>query len=154
MPSAVVKRKPTGLLGPGASQRAIRPATKPMMMIQRMPIDYLLSSGPAAGFLLARDPAFRCEGIDGARKMLFQFGEDAISGYAGPLRQSVERIGPDGLLEIFRRDGTVRTRAYPGLGNLTLAGLLKLLDQLTEAAAQDAAGSAAGNHLFQSGQPI
>ena len=87
-------------------------------------------------------------------RLLFQFGEDAISRYAGTLRQRVERIGPDGLLEIFRRDGTVRTRSYPGLRNLTLAGLLKFLDQLTKAAAQDAASAAAGNHLFQSGQPV
>jgi len=93
--------------------------------------------------LLARDPAIRCEGIDGARQMLFQFGEDAIARYTGSLRKSVERIGPNGLLEIFRRHRTVRTRPYPGLRNLTLARLLKILDQLTEASAQDAAGPAA-----------
>ena len=77
--------------------------------------------------MLAGDPAFRCERIDGARQLLFQFGEDAISRYAGTLRQRVECVGPDGLLEIFRRDGTVRTCSYPGLRNLTLAGLLNFL---------------------------
>ena len=86
--------------------------------------------------------------------MLFQFGEDAISGYAGPLRQSVERIRPDGLLEIFRGNGTVRTRFYPGLSHLTLAGLLKFLEQFTKAATQDATRAAPGNHLFQTGQPV
>jgi hypothetical protein len=80
--------------------------------------------------------------------MLFQFGEDAISGYAGPLRQSVERIRPNGLFEIFWRNGTVRTRPYPGLSNLTLAGLLKFLYQLTKASAQDAPGPATGYHLL------
>src|SRR5437016_2215209 len=74
--------------------------------------------------------------------MLFQFGEDAIARYAGPLRKSVERIGPNGFLEVFRRHRTVRTRPYPGLRNLTLAGLLKFLDQLTKASAQDASCSA------------
>jgi len=34
------------------------------------------------------------------------------------------------------------------LRNLTLAGLLKFLDQLTKAAAQDATGAPALNHLF------
>jgi hypothetical protein len=80
--------------------------------------------------------------------MLFQFGEDAIARYASSLRKSVERIGPDGLLEIFRRHGTVRTRSYPGLSNLILAGLLKFLYQLTKASAQDASGPASGYHLF------
>src|SRR5262245_29475153 len=36
MPSTVVRMKPVGLLGPGASRRAITPAMKPTMMIQRM----------------------------------------------------------------------------------------------------------------------
>src|SRR5262245_26962326 len=36
MPSAVVRMKPLGSFGPGESTRAIRPATKPIMMIQMM----------------------------------------------------------------------------------------------------------------------
>src|SRR5436189_4217531 len=36
MPSTVVNTNPEGLLGPGASSRAINPAIKPMMMIQSM----------------------------------------------------------------------------------------------------------------------
>ena len=59
--------------------------------------------------------------------MLFQFSEDAIARYAGTLRKSVERIRPDGLLEIFRGNGTVRTRSYPRMRNLTLARLLTSL---------------------------
>ena len=38
MPSTVVRMKPVGVFGPGDSQRAIRPATKPMTMIQMMPL--------------------------------------------------------------------------------------------------------------------
>jgi hypothetical protein len=36
IPSTVVRMKPFGSFGPGESTRAIRPATKPMMMIQMM----------------------------------------------------------------------------------------------------------------------
>src|ERR1700722_8519662 len=36
IPSRVVRIKPAGLFGPGASMRAIMPATKPIMMIQIM----------------------------------------------------------------------------------------------------------------------
>ena len=36
IPSAVVRMKPLGSFGPGETTRAIRPAMKPMMMIQMM----------------------------------------------------------------------------------------------------------------------
>jgi hypothetical protein len=36
IPSAVVRIKPLGSFGPGESTRAIRPAMKPMMIIQMM----------------------------------------------------------------------------------------------------------------------
>jgi hypothetical protein len=38
MPITVVRMKPLGLLGPGESNRAMMPATKPTMMIQMMPL--------------------------------------------------------------------------------------------------------------------
>src|SRR4030095_6134387 len=38
IPSTVVRMNPPGLFGPGESSRAIIPATKPTMMIQRMPL--------------------------------------------------------------------------------------------------------------------
>src|SRR5258705_12667375 len=45
IPSTVVRMNPPGLFGPGESNRAIIPATKPTMMIQRMPlIAVILSS--------------------------------------------------------------------------------------------------------------
>jgi hypothetical protein len=36
IPSAVVRMKPLGSFGPGESTRAIRPAMKPIMIIQMM----------------------------------------------------------------------------------------------------------------------
>src|SRR5205085_4948833 len=36
MPRSVVRIKPAGLFGPGANKRAMMPATKPMMITQRM----------------------------------------------------------------------------------------------------------------------
>jgi hypothetical protein len=37
---------PDGLFGPGASQRAIKPAINPMMMVQMKPMAYLVPALP------------------------------------------------------------------------------------------------------------
>ena len=58
MPSTVVRMKPVGVFGPGDSQRAIRPATKPTKMIQMMPLMTVASArsaGDAPGY--RRKPA-------------------------------------------------------------------------------------------------
>src|SRR5215813_7069352 len=53
IPSTVVRRKPLGSFGPGESTRAIRPAMKPITMIQMMfdtstSLDYDLSLPPTS----------------------------------------------------------------------------------------------------------
>jgi hypothetical protein len=52
IPSTVVRRKPLGSFGPGESTRAIRPAMKPITMIQMMfdtsTSDYELSLPPTS----------------------------------------------------------------------------------------------------------
>src|SRR3954453_4925599 len=85
IPSTVVKIKPLGLFGPGDSSRASIPATKPTMMIQRMPLMVcrpFLASGhvargqrspqskPVGNFVFVRKPAIRRQVIDGLGQIL------------------------------------------------------------------------------------
>src|SRR5450432_1942128 len=78
MPSMVVSMNPLGLFGPGDSNRAIIPATKPTMMIQRMPLMSVVLlvqkfrdplarrplSKPARQFAFGRQPPVRRQVID------------------------------------------------------------------------------------------
>src|ERR1700736_3624674 len=85
MPSTVVRRNPLGLFGPGESSRAMMPATKPTMMIQRMPlmVDVLFiknglrtngfqcdASNLARDFVLRRQTPFRRQMVDHIRQVL------------------------------------------------------------------------------------
>src|SRR5436309_5581967 len=85
MPSTVVKIKPLGLFGPGDSNRASIPATKPTMMTQRMPLMVcrpFLESGhlargqrcsqlkPVGYFVFVWQPAIRRQVIDGLGQVL------------------------------------------------------------------------------------
>src|SRR5215467_4055124 len=86
MPRTVVSMKPWGVLGPGETQRAIIPATKPITIVQRMPMprSYLSqrerSADEAArsdrvhprahalkqalGLLFSRHASMRCQLVD------------------------------------------------------------------------------------------
>src|ERR1700730_17743986 len=89
MPSTVVRTNPLGLLGPGESSRAMIPATKPTMMIQRMPLMVVVPfwkkqgrkkagdgrSDPAGQFAFGRQPSVRRQMVDHTRQMLAEAGE-------------------------------------------------------------------------------
>src|SRR5947209_12583866 len=62
----------------------------------------------------------------------------------------VDLIGAQRLGEIIGCNLLVRAGTDPGIGDLAMAVLLELLDQVTEAAAQDASGRAAGEQAPQS----
>src|SRR5258708_21319612 len=81
IPSTVGRMNPVGLFGPGDSNRAMIPAMKPTMMIQRMPLMVVVlslkrqsfkkpASDPARQFGFARQPPVRRQMIDHVGQIL------------------------------------------------------------------------------------
>src|ERR1700730_3961312 len=98
MPSTVVRRNPLGLFGPGESSRAMMPATKPTMMIQRMPLmlDVLFikngvrtnglrreASKLARHFAFGRQTPFRRQMVDHIRQLLAEAGKQFLARHSG-----------------------------------------------------------------------
>src|SRR5436309_572392 len=90
MPSTVVRMNPLGLFGPGDSNRAMIPATKPTMMIQRMPLMVVVlrlksqsfkkpASNPARQFAFARQPPIRRQMIDHVGEILAKALEQFVA---------------------------------------------------------------------------
>src|SRR6266403_5360631 len=90
MPSTVVRMKPLGLFGPGDSNRAMIPATKPTMMTQRMPLISVvlllknrgsksLASNPARQFVFGRQPSIRRQVVDDIGQIPAEAGEQIVA---------------------------------------------------------------------------
>src|ERR1700704_5103721 len=90
MPRMVVRINPDGLFGPGDSSRAIIPATKPTMMIQRMPLISVvllpknrdsksLALNPARQFAIGRQPSVRRQVVDDVGQILAEAGEQVVA---------------------------------------------------------------------------
>jgi hypothetical protein len=85
----------------------------------------------AAEAASGRQPALRRVLIDGVGQILRQTGKDVFTGQARLLRQGVQNVRSDSLLELLGSDLFVRSGANPRIGNFTVAVLLEPLDQLT-----------------------
>src|ERR1700750_2276655 len=93
MPSTVVRMNPLGLFGPGDSNRAMIPATKPTTMTQRMPLMSLsfvqnarfrwLASDPARQFLFGRQSPFGRQMVDHAGQILAEAGQQVVAQQPG-----------------------------------------------------------------------
>src|SRR4030081_1207037 len=106
IPRMVVRMNPVGSLSPGMMNLAMIPATKPMMMVQRIPI---------GKFLSIRDAAVGGVFIDRGRQFARQPGEEFVLGQTGLFFQRSQNIGPDGLLHFRRRNLFIRAVIDPGL---------------------------------------
>src|SRR3954471_2542714 len=137
IPRMVVRMNPVGSLSPGMMNLAMTPATKPMMMVQRIPI---------RKFLSVRDAALGGVFIDRGRQLARQAGEQFVLGQTGLFFQRGQNIRPDRLLQLWRRTLLVGAVIDPGLCRVAVAVLLEVLQQLAQAAAQKAAGAAAAQH--------
>src|SRR3954452_13060570 len=95
--------------------------------------------------------------VDRVGKLARQAGEALLPRPPRLLRQGIPRIGTDRTLQLGWPHRPVRTVPDPGIGGLGLAALLETVDQLAEAAAQNAARVRAAQiiaELFQhAGQP-
>src|SRR5487761_2790619 len=119
MPSAVVRRNPLGLFGPGESSRAIIPATKPTIMMCIIPVVPLKKSSkrwmlaglskPARQFALGRQPSVRRQMIDHLGQMLAEAIEQFVARQAALRHQAVDLIGAERAGEIAGRNRLVRT---------------------------------------------
>src|SRR6476469_5942723 len=132
MPSTVVRMKPLGLFGPGESRRAIIPAIKPTMMIQRMPLMAVAlsnvlggnaarrntrravsASKPAGQFSVVRQPSVRRQMIDHIGQILAEPLEQVIARQPALRRQRVDLVGAERAGEIARRNLLVGAVADP-----------------------------------------
>src|SRR6266566_3387544 len=112
IPSTVVRMNPPGLFGPGESSRAIIPATKPTMMIQRMPLISVVlpskkadavrskrgqhagpNSNPSRQFAFGRQPPVRRQVIDHLGQLLAEALEQFVARQAALRSQGIELIG-------------------------------------------------------------
>src|SRR3954470_7633265 len=151
MPSTVVSRNPDGVLGPGATIRAMMPATKPTRMIQRMPMraSWRLVTGTIRShhtrhLVRSRHAALRRHVIDHRRQLSTQFRQQVIARHAGMLGQRVDRVIAKCLLQIVGRDRLVLSGRHPRMRFVAVAGLFELLEQIAETAAEQATGGTPG----------
>ena len=85
----------------------------------------------------------RRELIDQIRKVHTKAVEQLGATYAGLLRNMVERLAAERVLEIPRRNLLILPTADPGLRNIAMSMLLQVLDQVAETSAEHVAGSSA-----------
>src|ERR1700688_396232 len=110
MPSTVVRMNPLGLFGPGDSSRAMIPARKPTMTIQRMPLmiavlflkkqglKYLKLIGfsrisllkAPRYFVFGRQPSVRRQMVDHVGQMLAEAREQFVARQAALRHQTVD----------------------------------------------------------------
>src|SRR3978361_736326 len=133
IPRMVVRMNPVGSLFAGMMNLAMMPATKPMMMVQRMPI---------GKFLSVRDTAVGGVFVDRGGQFARQPGEQLLLRQTGLFFQRGQNIGPDRLLHFRRRNLFIRAAIDPGLCRVAVAVLLEVLQQLAAPAAQKAADDA------------
>src|ERR1700730_1047304 len=121
MPSTVVRRNPLGLFGPGESSRAMMPATKPTIMIQRMPLMAVVlslenaccPSEPACQFAFGRQASIRRQVVDHLGQLLTEAAKQFLARQAALRHQVVDLIGAECVGEIARRNLIVWTLAHP-----------------------------------------
>src|SRR3954454_15442673 len=131
MPRMVVRMKPLGLFGPGASQRAMRPAMKPTTMIHNKPP------------MLGRQPSVRRQMVDHLRQILAEAREQLVTRQAALGGQALDLVGAERIGEIAWSDRLVLALADPGIGSIAMTAVLKLVEEIAEPAAEHAAGRAA-----------
>src|SRR5664279_5799095 len=124
MPSTVVRMNPPGLLGPGDSSRAIIPATKPTMMIQRMPLISVvllpkkprfkrLELDPSRQFVFGRQPSVRRQMVDDIGQILAETVEQVVARQPALRGERVDLVGAERIGEIAGGNRFVGARAYP-----------------------------------------
>ena len=82
--------------------------------------------------------------VDRFRELAGEAGEKLLARQACLLRQRVQHVGTDRLLQSRRVDRLIRALPDPRLRGFTLSGLREALEKLTEAAAEETAGADAG----------
>src|SRR5450830_1652495 len=118
MPSTVVRMNPLGLFGPGDSNRAMIPATKPTIIMCNIAVVLFsnkrrstsrcwLASDPARQFAFGRQPSVRRQVVDDIGQMLAEAGEQFVARQAALRGKRVELVGAQGAAEIVGRDGLV-----------------------------------------------
>ena len=144
MPSAVVSRKPVGLLGPARQQASDDAGDEadehdPQNAHDRPLLDAVPASRRRGSFRrrVGRRPCGR-ELIDDLGQLLAEARQQFLARQAGLRRQEVDLLGRQHLAEVGRRDRLVLAGADPRLGDVALAGILELLEQVAQPAAQDA----------------
>src|SRR3954453_19586689 len=151
MLGVVVRMKPLGLFGPGASQRAMRPATKPTTMIHNRPpmlmsvLPFLNASirfrlNSARDLVLGRQPSVRRQMVDHLRQILAEAGEQFVARQPALGGQAFDLVGAERIGEIAGRDRLVLALADPGIRGLAVAALLELVQEIATPAAQHAPG--------------
>ena len=100
-------------------------------------------------FLVAQHSTVGSEGVDHARQMGAEPGEQLAALHAAVPGQLVQRIGPERARDIGLRDRLVRAASDPGIDDVALAALLQLLEQIAEPAIEDGAGSSAAENASQ-----
>src|SRR6266478_4045022 len=129
MPSTVVRMNRLGLFGPGESNRAIIPATKPTMITQIMPLMAVVllqksrlandeprgdsaarfaASDPARQFAFGRQPSVRRRMIDDVGQVLAEAAQQFVTRQPALRRQIIDLIGAERLGEIAGRNRFVR----------------------------------------------
>src|SRR5580693_8155570 len=161
MPSAVVRRKPAGLLGPGASSRAMTPATKPTNTIHRIPMICLWldpvvgASNDPVHFVGCRQATLGGENIDRLGQLFAEAGQQLLARQSRARHQEVDLFGRQDLAEVGRCDGLILAGADPGLGDVFLARTLELLEQVAQPACQEPAEAArSGTHAVSSAEAL
>ena len=89
---------------------------------------------------LGRNSAIRRVAVSGLREVTGEARQQLLPGQAGALRQGRQHDGPDGQLQVVRRDFLVGPMVHPGLRGGPVAGLVEALQPLAQAAVQEAAG--------------
>src|SRR5918994_6711259 len=76
-----------------------------------------------------------------ARQLPRQPSEQLVARQPRLLREGREHIGSDGLLELVRRNLSVRPRRHPGVDGLGMSRLLEATNEFRQAAAEKRAGT-------------
>src|SRR5262245_55845778 len=165
MPRAVVSMNPWGVLGPGESQRAIIPATKPIRIIQRMlmpaPICHSGSnqrmklyrsivhrrahaSKQALSLLVGRQPPVRRQLIDHLRQILTEAAKQFVARHPCLLDEGVDLVRAERAAQIVGRYLLVGSGANPRIDGFTVSALLELFEQIVQATTKDGSRGASG----------
>src|SRR5262249_40830905 len=95
------------------------------------------------GFVRSRHASLRGEPVNQLRQLLAQALEQVVARQAGLRRQRVDLVRAERVPEIVRVDVLVLAGTDPGLGDVAVAGVLQLLEDIVEATGEHAAGGRA-----------